>query len=183
VLAGVGAAPNEGLARQAGLAVGDGVLVDATLSTSDPRVFAAGDCARFPHPDGTATTLRLESWRNATDQADAVARNMLGHAEPYVPVPWFWSDQYDLGLQIVGLPGSGRVEVARHYGERTVWFELEADGVLVRASGLGSGTSVAKDIRVAQLMIAAEQVLDPKSLQDPNVSLKRLLRPRSPDRL
>jgi 3-phenylpropionate/trans-cinnamate dioxygenase ferredoxin reductase subunit len=180
VLAGVGAAPNDGLAGRAGLAVEDGILVDATLRTSDPYVFSAGDCARFPHPDGSGATLRLESWRNAVDQADAVARSMLGDPEPYVPVPWFWSDQFDLGLQITGLPGTDRVEVTREYGERTLWFELDADGALVRASGLGPGTSVARDIRVAQLMIAAQQVVDPAVLHDPGVPLKRLLRAGGP---
>jgi 3-phenylpropionate/trans-cinnamate dioxygenase ferredoxin reductase subunit len=176
VLAGIGAAPNDGLARRAGLAVDDGILVDSLLATSDPSVFAAGDCARFPHPDGSGATLRLESWRNAVDQADVAARNMLGLAEPYVAVPWFWSDQYDLGLQITGLPGPGRTEVARRYGDRTVWFELDPGGVLVRASGLGPGTSVAKDIRVAQLLIATHRGVDPQSLQDPDVPLKSLLR-------
>ena len=180
VLAGVGAVPNVGLASRAGLAVEDGILVDSSLTTSDPYVFAAGDCARFPHPDGSAATLRLESWRNAVDQADAVARTMLGHPEPYVPVPWFWSDQFDLGLQIAGLPGPDRVEITRDYGERTLWFELDRDGALVWASGLGPGTSVARDIRVAQLMIAARQVVDPTDLQDPGVPLKRLMRSSGP---
>jgi 3-phenylpropionate/trans-cinnamate dioxygenase ferredoxin reductase subunit len=176
VLAGVGAAPNVELARRAGLTVEDGILVDPTLATSDPAVYAAGDCARFPHPDGDGSTLRMESWRNAVDQAGAVAGNLLGRAEPYVPVPWFWSDQYELGLQIAGLPGPDRAEVVRRGSRCSLWFELDAAGVLTRASGLGPGTSVAKDIRVALLLIAARQVVDPEMLADPDVPLKRLLR-------
>lgn len=176
VLAGVGASPNVALAQDAGLAVDDGILVDDHLATSDRDVYAAGDCTRFPHPDRSGRTVRLEAWRNAIDQAEVAARNLLGHAEEYVPVPWFWSDQYDLGLQITGLPGGGRTEVARHYDDdRTIWFELDPGRAVLRASGIGPGTSVAKDIRVAQMMIAAGHPVDAADLADPRVPLKKIL--------
>ena len=100
VIVGIGIAPASALAEAAGIACEDGILVDDRGRTSAPGVWAAGDCARFPYRGGR---IRLESVQNAIDQAEAVARNMLGADEAYVPQPWFWSDQYDVHLQIAGL--------------------------------------------------------------------------------
>jgi 3-phenylpropionate/trans-cinnamate dioxygenase ferredoxin reductase subunit len=104
VVYGIGAAPRDELARNAGLAVGDGVIVDEQLrSITDPRVFAVGDCARHPHPHADGL-VRLESVQNATDQGALVGRRIAGSpAEPYTSLPWFWSDQGDIKLQIAGL--------------------------------------------------------------------------------
>src|SRR5690606_3191413 len=110
-LAGVGAVPCTGLAEAAGLAVDQGIVVDATLATSDPAILAAGDCCAFPGPDGTL--LRLESWQNADRQGARAARNMLGAAEVSHEPPWFWSDQHELTLQIAGHPAAGRRTVDR----------------------------------------------------------------------
>ncbi|MCP2242914.1 NAD(P)/FAD-dependent oxidoreductase [Lentzea aerocolonigenes] len=100
VVAGIGVVPNVELAQEAGLTVDDGIVVDARLRTSDPAIFAIGDCARFPH--GTRQ-IRLESVQNAVDQASCVAAVIRGSAEPYAQVPWFWSDQYAMKVQIAGL--------------------------------------------------------------------------------
>ena len=100
VLVGIGVTPDTALAEAAGLAVEDGILVDAAGRTSDPAIFAAGDCTRFPRDGGT---VRLESVPNAIDQGEAVAEAMLGLGDGYVARPWFWSDQYDVKLQIAGL--------------------------------------------------------------------------------
>jgi 3-phenylpropionate/trans-cinnamate dioxygenase ferredoxin reductase component len=100
VVVGIGIAPASALAEAAGIACEDGILVDDRGRTSAPGVWAAGDCARLPFRGGR---IRLESVQNAIDQAEAVARNMLGADAPYVPQPWFWSDQYDVHLQIAGL--------------------------------------------------------------------------------
>ncbi|MFP3991502.1 FAD-dependent oxidoreductase [Streptomyces sp. E11-3] len=102
VIVGVGVLPNSSLAADAGLAVGDGVLVDRRLRTSDPTVYAIGDCARFPSPHATRP-LRLESVQNASEQARCVAAALCGDARPYEAVPWFWSEQYGLRLQIAGI--------------------------------------------------------------------------------
>ncbi|MEV7392998.1 FAD-dependent oxidoreductase [Streptomyces sp. NPDC091215] len=107
VVYGIGAVPRDELARQAGLAVRDGVLVDEQLrSVTDPRVSAVGDCARHPHPRA-AGPVRLESVQNAVDQGALVARRIAGAAAPYESLPWFWSDQGDVKLQIAGLRTSG----------------------------------------------------------------------------
>lgn len=98
---GIGAVPNTDLAEAAGLAVDNGVVVDASLRTSDPSILAVGDCASFPWPGGGHR--RLESVQNATDQAKAAAASILGRDEPYGPVPWFWSEQGGLRIQIAGV--------------------------------------------------------------------------------
>ena len=102
VLSAVGAVPNLELAAAAGLAIENGVKVDASTRTSDPFIFAAGDVCSFPSAL-YGRRVRLESVQNAIDQAKAAAKAMLGGAVVYDPVPWFWSDQYDTKLQIAGL--------------------------------------------------------------------------------
>jgi 3-phenylpropionate/trans-cinnamate dioxygenase ferredoxin reductase subunit len=100
VIVGVGITPNTQLAEAAGLVIDNGIATDAFGRTSDPAIWAAGDCASFPWRGGR---LRLESVGNAIDQAEAVAANILGANQPYEAKPWFWSDQFDLKLQIAGL--------------------------------------------------------------------------------
>jgi 3-phenylpropionate/trans-cinnamate dioxygenase ferredoxin reductase subunit len=102
VLLAVGARPNDDLAAAAGIACQDGIVVDAHGLTSDPVVHAAGDCTRFPSRR-YGRNLRLECVQNAIDQAKAVAAALLGKPQAYDPVPWFWSDQYELKLQMAGL--------------------------------------------------------------------------------
>jgi 3-phenylpropionate/trans-cinnamate dioxygenase ferredoxin reductase subunit len=119
VIVGVGITPNTQLAEAAGLVIDNGIATDALGRTSDPSIWAAGDCASFPHGDGR---LRLESVGNAIDMAEAVAANMLGANEPYVAKPWFWSDQFDLKLQIAGLnTGYDRI-VTRTEGGTSFWY-------------------------------------------------------------
>ena len=109
VVVGIGVIPNDGLAGAAGLACDRGIVVDALLRTADPAIYAIGDCAAFPHPMAQGL-IRLESVQNAVDQGKAVADAIMGAPKPYTAVPWFWSDQYDVKLQIVGL----HAELRRH---------------------------------------------------------------------
>jgi len=177
VVAGVGATPNVELAQASGLTCDNGIAVDDRLRTDDPAVFAAGDCCSFPHPLFGGRRIRLESWRNAHDQAVVAAANMLGGDEQHAAVPWFWSDQYDLGLQLAGLADEAARVVVRDRGDGTeIRFGLAADGRLVVASGVGPGTSIAADIRVAEMLIAARNRPDPEALADPSVLLKSFLK-------
>jgi 3-phenylpropionate/trans-cinnamate dioxygenase ferredoxin reductase subunit len=177
VVAGIGAVPETTLARQAGLALDNGIAVDETLRTSDPDIFAAGDCCSFPHPLYHGRRIRLEAWRNAQDQGAAAARYMLGATEPYASVPWFWSDQYDETLQIAGLADAGSRTVEREApGGARLFFHLAADGRLVAASGVGANAAIAKSIRLAEMLIAARAAPDPAALAAPDVNLKSLLR-------
>jgi 3-phenylpropionate/trans-cinnamate dioxygenase ferredoxin reductase subunit len=102
VIVGIGVIPNDALASAAGIACDRGIVVDAQLRTADPHIYAIGDCAAFPHPMAQGL-IRLESVQNAIDQGKTVADAIMGDAKPYTAVPWFWSDQYEIKLQIVGL--------------------------------------------------------------------------------
>ena len=178
VIAGVGAVPETTLAEEAGLAIDNGIAVDASFRTSDREIFAAGDCCSFPIPHYGGRRIRLESWRNAQDQGPAAARAMLGSSEPYSALPWFWSDQYDDTLQIAGLPDEGRTTVTRHVGDASFFFHLAEDGRLVAASAYGPNSSIARDIKVAEMLIAARASPSPADLASPDVKLKGLLKGR-----
>ncbi|GAA4678374.1 FAD-dependent oxidoreductase [Pseudonocardia yuanmonensis] len=180
VVAGIGSVPETALAQAAGIAVSDGVVVDGAFATSAPDVLAAGDCCSFPHPLYDDRRLRLESWRAAQEQGAHAARALLGAREPYAAVPWFWSDQHDLCLQVAGLPGAATEEVVRVRPDGAeLWFGLDA-GRLVAVAGIGVGTAVAKDVRIGELLIARRAAPDPAALADPAVALKPLLRVPSP---
>jgi 3-phenylpropionate/trans-cinnamate dioxygenase ferredoxin reductase subunit len=177
VIAGIGAQPATALAEAAGLALDNGIACDATLKTSDPDIYAAGDCCSFPHGLFGEKRIRLEAWRNATDQANVATANMLGGDKPYLAVPWFWSDQYELSLQIAGLPGEGTKTLRREVAERAfLLFHLDPEGRLVGASGVGPGNSIAREVKMAEMLIGRRAVPPPEALADPAVPLKGLLK-------
>jgi 3-phenylpropionate/trans-cinnamate dioxygenase ferredoxin reductase subunit len=176
VVAGIGVVPNTELAASAGLAIDNGIAVDGTLRTSDPDIFAAGDCCSFPHSLYGDRRIRLEAWRNAQEHGNTAAANMLGGSEICAAVPWFWTDQFELGLQIAGLPDAAVVDVTRKRADGgTVRFGLDAEGRLVCASGVALGNSIARDIRVAEMLIAERAHPSVEELADPDISLKSLL--------
>jgi 3-phenylpropionate/trans-cinnamate dioxygenase ferredoxin reductase component len=128
VIVGVGITPNTELAQLAGLAIDNGIATDEMGRTSDPAIWAAGDCASFPWGEAR---LRLESVGNAIDMAEAVAANMLGAGQPYEAKPWFWSDQYDLKLQIAGLnTGYDRVVTRKGEGDAVSFWYYRGDRLL-----------------------------------------------------
>jgi 3-phenylpropionate/trans-cinnamate dioxygenase ferredoxin reductase subunit len=173
---GIGAIPVTGLAESAGLTLDNGIAVDDYLQTSDPDIFAAGDCCSFPLAIYGGRRVRLESWRNAQDQGTLAAKNMLGAAEPVSAVPWFWSDQYDLTLQIAGLAEGSVQTVRRDLGDGAfILFHLAPDGRLLAASGIGPGNAVARDIRLAEMLIAKGARPRPEELASAGVKLKSLL--------
>jgi 3-phenylpropionate/trans-cinnamate dioxygenase ferredoxin reductase subunit len=176
VVAGIGAVPVTALAEEAGLAIDNGIAVDQTLATSDPDIFAAGDCCSFPLGLYGGRRVRLEAWRNAIDQANLAAANMLGANEPISSVPWFWSDQYDLTLQVAGIvDGAGKTVRRDLCNGAFILFHLDGGGCLVAASGIGAGNAVAKDIRLAEMLIARQARPCPSELARPDLRLKTLL--------
>jgi len=177
LLVGIGAVPNVELAQAAGLEIDNGIVVDRTLRSADPAIWAAGDCASIPLPLYGARRVRLESWRNAQEQGALAAANMLGANEPISCVPWFWSDQYDLSLHAAGLMAGSRRTVRRDIAaDALLVFHLDAAGRLLAASGIGPGNSIARDIRLAEKLIAARAHPAPEMLADAGVKLKSLLR-------
>ena len=173
---GIGAIPVTQLAASAGLRIDNGIAVDEFLQTSDADIFAAGDCCSFPLAIYGGRRVRLESWRNAQDQGTLAAKNMLGAGEAISSVPWFWSDQYDLTLQIAGLAEGSTQQVRRDLGDGAfILFHLAPDGRLLAASGIGPGNAVAKDIRLAEMLIGKEATPDVNDLASPDFRLKKLL--------
>lgn len=175
VVVGVGVAPRVALAQEAGLAIDNGIAVDPMLRTSDPDIYAAGDVCSFVHPL-YGRRIRLECWRNAEDQARVAALNMLGRDEAHSAVPWFWSDQYDMTIQIAGLPAFGSTKAVRATGTASkVFFAFDEAGVLVGASGVGQTGEIARDVRIAQELIARRARIEPELLADSTTKLKSLL--------
>ncbi|WP_077963295.1 NAD(P)/FAD-dependent oxidoreductase [Ensifer adhaerens] len=173
VVSAIGVQPDVALAEAAGLAVGNGILTDPYLRTSDPNIYASGDCAAVAQPGGGH--MRFESWRNARAQAEVAARNMAGGKEAFAAIPWFWTDQYDLGLQVAGLPHPDHQSVTRQLEGGELEFYLDG-GRLVAAAGLGLGNGIAKDIKLSEMLIAAGVSPDPGALADASVNLKALLK-------
>lgn len=133
VIVGIGVLPNDRLARESGLDIGNGILVDEFTRTSDPDIHAMGDCALLPL-DGAQ--VRLESVQNAVDQAEAAALVLAGEEKPYQPKPWFWSDQYDVKLQIAGF-NMGYDETLLRPGQRegshSIWYFRQGRFIAVDA--------------------------------------------------
>lgn len=176
ILVGIGARPNVEIAERAGLAIDNGIAVDIHLQTSAADVFAAGDCCSFPLSIYGGRRVRLESWRNAQEQGTLAAANMLGLDEAVSSVPWFWSDQYDMTLQIAGLAEGAATHHRRDLGAGAfILFHLDVDGRLIAASGIGPGNAVARDIRLAEMLIAARARPDPAALAASDIKLKSLL--------
>jgi 3-phenylpropionate/trans-cinnamate dioxygenase ferredoxin reductase subunit len=131
VLVATGARANDEIARAAGIACEDGILVDEEARTGAPGIYAVGDCTRFPSRR-YGRRLRLESVQNAIDQAKAAAASILGTPQPYDPVPWFWSDQYDLKLQMAGISdGCERADIVGAVGAKRFSVEYRRGGRLI----------------------------------------------------
>ena len=176
IIAGIGAAPEVGLAQESGLTIDDGIACNAQLQTSDPHIYAAGDCCSFIH-EQFGKRIRLEAWRNAQEQAATAVANMLGATKQHTAVPWFWSDQYELGLQIAGMAEAGPVTVERRPAEGALLlFHLAPDGKLMGVSGIGPGNSIARDVKLAEMMIAKGLSPSAAKLADASASLKDLLK-------
>ncbi|MEI4232336.1 NAD(P)/FAD-dependent oxidoreductase [Roseovarius sp. D22-M7] len=167
VIVGIGIVPDTRLAEAAGLEIDNGVAVDAQGRTSDPAIWAVGDCASFPH-DGAR--LRLESVPNAIDMAECVAGNIMGAGTPYVPKPWFWSDQYDVKLQIAGLnAGYDRVVTRGGGTAMSVWY-YKGDRLLAV-----DAMNDPRAYMVGKRLIEAGKTADPGIVADPATDLKTLL--------
>lgn len=173
VIAGIGSVPEVDLAQQAGLRVENGIWVDHCLRSSDAHVFAAGDCCNFPWK---GKRLRLESWRAAQDQGVHAAGAMLGADTAYDSLPWFWSDQYDLTLQVAGLFNPGLPIHARTTGPNgRLVFQCDVGGELAAVAGIGIGNKLAKDLRILEKLIERRVKVLPATISDPSVALKNLL--------
>ncbi|WP_444667563.1 NAD(P)/FAD-dependent oxidoreductase [Cereibacter changlensis] len=168
VITGVGVVPATALAELAGLTLDNGIATDAHGRTSDPAIWAAGDCASFPWHGGR---LRLESVQNAIDQAELVAENMLGAGKDYHPMPWFWSDQYDTKLQIAGLStGYDRIVTRGPEGEAVSFWYYHGETLLAV-----DAMNDPRAYMVGKRLLESGRSPDPARVADPATPLKTLL--------
>ena len=171
VLVGIGVVPNSEIAEHAGLETDNGIVVDAYTRTSDSNIFAAGDCTNHPtfflgRDSGRA---RLESVQNAIDQAKHAALAMIGRPKPYREVPWFWSDQYDLKLQIAGLADPGDMIVVRGDPKEKKFAVFHLRGGVLAAV---EAVNAAPEYIVGRKLIATGKKIDVRELADTSVHMK-----------
>lgn len=168
VIVGVGIQPATRLAQAAGLSIDNGIRTDSHGRTSDPHIWAAGDCASFPNGSGR---LRLESVQNAIDQAEHVADNMLGGESIYDPVPWFWSDQYDTKLQIAGLSaGYDRIVTRGPEGDTVSFWYFQGERLLAV-----DAVNDPRAYMVGKRLLEMGRTVAPEALRDQATNLKSLL--------
>lgn len=169
VLVGIGVVPNDMLARESGLSCQDGIVVDRNAMTADPSIFAAGDCTRHVGREGLE--IRLECVQNAIDQAKHAALAMLGRPKTYSEVPWFWSDQYDLKLQIAGLarPTDQTVLRGDPRSRKFAVFHLR-DGIVAAVEAVNA----APEYLIGRKMIADGAVVAPEKLADLSIPMKQM---------
>lgn len=170
VLISIGLVANDELARAAGLACDGGVSVDSQCRTSDPDIFAAGDVAVW-HSKWAGRHMRLESWQNAQEQGIAAACAVLGMAVDHQPLPWFWSDQFDVNLQIFGMPAPSHQTVLRGSADSNAFVMFFLDHGKVAAA---LGPNSARDLRFARRLIERGTVVDPALLADLEIPLSKL---------
>lgn len=172
VIAGIGMKRNDELAAQAGLGTDNGILVDERARTSVPNIFAAGDVAAFHHPF-YGRRLRLEVWRHAQNQGIAAGKTMAGQETAYDDIPWFWTDQHGVNIQITGLVDEAtRTIVRTDEPTRFVAVHLDDGDRVVAVTAAGSP----RDIRPGTALIRSRRPVDPLLLADPNVTLADLAR-------
>ncbi|SAL79113.1 FAD-dependent pyridine nucleotide-disulfide oxidoreductase [Caballeronia peredens] len=168
----IGQQPNDEVAQAAGIATNNGIVVDRHCRTSAADVYAAGDCANFPFGASDRAT-RLESWQNAQEQAIVAARNIVGDAVMYAPTPWFWTDQYDWNIQMLGMPGTPADQWIERAGAdgKTLLMGLR-DGVIVQAFTINQGG----ELRAIRRLVEEATPVDAGLLADPGIKLRQLER-------
>lgn len=172
IVVGIGLAPNTELAEASGLQVADGIVVDLHACTSDPDIVAAGDCTR--HENGfLGRSTRLESVANAVEQARIAAATICGRPLPYDAVPWFWSDQYDIKLQTVGLSADHNHRVVRgDMSKESFCVFYQRDDVLIAVDAINRP----QEFILAKRLVAQRATVPAALLADESVSLKSFLR-------
>lgn len=170
VVIGVGILPTTQLAEAAGLECADGIVVDEFCRTSDPAIFAAGDCTNHPNPL-LGRRLRLESVHNATEQGKAAALAILGRPEPYAQIPWFWSDQYDLKLQMTGMAEDYTTMVIRGDPAARSFAALYFAGDRLVAT---HAVNMPREFMLSKKLIAERARLDPHEVADASRPFKDL---------
>jgi NADPH-dependent 2,4-dienoyl-CoA reductase/sulfur reductase-like enzyme len=173
IVVGAGAVPDDGLAASAGLTTQDGIVVDDHGRTSDPAIYAAGDCTRFPGPQGL---VRLENWRHAQEHGAVVGRNAAGGDLAYNTAPSYWSEQFDMYIQGVGWPLANPSErVRRPLGDGAALI-FELDGPLI---AYAVGINAQRDIAMVRRLIERRVPVTAADLADPAKPLAQMLKAKA----
>ena len=169
---GIGVIPNVQLAEDAGLKVDNGIVVDTKTQTSDPNIFAAGDVTNHPN-EILGRHIRLESWENAQNQGIVAGKALLDLAEPYAEIPWFWSDQFDTNIQMIGLPENWDSTVTRGEpkSDEFTTFYLRNNQIIGAIS-----INAPRDLRFAKRLMQAKKHLSVEDLANTGVKLQSLLK-------
>ena len=182
VLIGIGVIPNTELAAEAGLRVENGIVVNEYLETEDPHIYSLGDCTAFPNPfaataDEPMPLIRLESVQNAVDQGSTVARTITGDRQPYREAPWFWTTQFDVNLQMVGISAGATETVIRgnpESGKFSLFYFSSHTGPKGTLRAVDSINQPAVHL-TARKLIASGAALTPEQASDEGFDLKSVL--------
>ena len=169
---GIGVIPNVQLAEDAGLEVDNGIIVDTKTQTSDPNIFAAGDVTNHPN-EILGRHIRLESWENAQNQGIVAGKALLDLAEPYAEIPWFWSDQFETNIQMIGLPENWDSTVTRGEpkSDEFTTFYLRNNQIIGAIS-----INAPRDLRFAKRLMREKKHLSVNDLANTEVKLQSLLK-------
>jgi NADPH-dependent 2,4-dienoyl-CoA reductase/sulfur reductase-like enzyme len=172
IVVGIGVLPNVAIAEQAGLVINNGILTDSTCRTSDPDIYAAGDCAN-QYNNFLGEHIRLESWQNAQNQAIFAAQSMCGLEIEYAATPWFWSDQYDLNIQVAGHANDWKKPVLRGDPKKDgfMMFSMK-NGVIKGAIGINAG----RDMSMATKLIEGQKPCSSDDLSNIAISMKKIFK-------
>jgi 3-phenylpropionate/trans-cinnamate dioxygenase ferredoxin reductase subunit len=169
---GIGVLPNAEIAADAGIDVDNGIVVDDLCRTSDPDIFAAGDVTNHPN-DLLGKRIRLESWENAQNQGIAAAKAMLDKGESYAEIPWFWSDQHDANIQMIGLPEAwDEVATRGNQDDNEFMTVYLKDGKIIGAISVNNP----RDLRFAKRLMQAEKPVSASDIEDTTIKMQALLK-------
>src|SRR6185312_1918688 len=172
IVVGIGIDPETKLAVESGLEVDNGIVTDEHARTSDPLIYAAGDCTRHFNPR-YGRKLRLESWQNAQMQADTAGRNMAGENASYDAVSWIWSDQHELNLQVAGVPDKVTETVVRGDLDKSEFVLFQYDGDKLVG---GITVNLAREMPIIRRMLASDKLFAKPQVADSSVKLRDLLK-------
>ena len=174
VIVGIGAVANTDFLNSSDINLKNGIITNEFCETSRENVYAAGDVANFFHPI-YKSYMRLESWKHAQDHGINAGNNLIDHKKNYDEIPWMWSDQYDLNLQLTGVCNDYDKKISRgdNLDEGIIFFFIK-NNIIMGACGLSKGPKIGKDIRLSSIKIKKQEIIDVNKLNDKNIKLQKI---------
>ena len=174
IIVGIGAIPNTDFLNSSDINLDNGIITNEYCETSRDNVYAAGDVASFFHPI-YKSYMRLESWKHAQDHGINAGSNLIDQKKKYDEIPWMWSDQYDLNLQLTGVCNDYDKKIYRgdNLDEGIIFFFIKNDKIM-GACGLSKGPKIGRDIRLSGIKIKKQEIIDVNKLSDKNIKLQKI---------